>query len=115
MSKPRVFMVRETRDNWTDALRFGDVVAIFRGGDDKPPRLFTPEYTAEALRRLDLHGYDPENDYFMVTGDLASVTMIAAAIARDSEVPPRALFYDKSVSEYRPLRLGVDSQEPVDS
>jgi hypothetical protein len=112
MTKPRVFLVKSTRDDVSDARRFGDVVLIF--GDAEPrPRLFSEDFAAEVVRRLETAQYDPEVDYFLVTGDLVSVTMVAAAIARESSVPPRALFFDKQVSEYRPLRLGATGDVPL--
>jgi hypothetical protein len=103
----RAFMVQPGRDDVSRARRFGEVTYLFGASDRRPP-IWSDEFQAELAERLRARGYDPDVDYVVMTGHLATVALFVSAVhAAWPGSRPQALFYDKAQEDYVQRRLGA--------
>lgn len=103
---PKVFMLMPHNVDVSKARRFGELIYIFDRGARRPS-LWSPEFIDEMFVQLAEMGYDPATDYLLIAGNMAPIVRAACALARDCDVPPRALFYDAVTADYVELPLGI--------
>ena len=76
---------------------------IFPSHDGRPG-FWDPRLVTEAIRRMRADGFDPDRDYLVVAGHMASTVRLAVAVA-DAWPSARGLFWDAIMKTYTPHLL----------
>lgn len=78
---PRAFVLEQTALDVEPAGRFGQLVYVVAPGERRPA-IWQPGFGAAVVRSLKAQAFDPEDDYFVMTGQSIPLAAAAAAIAR---------------------------------
>lgn len=94
----RVFLVTETALDVSRASEYGELITLL----DEKLSVFSTDAMVRALEdAMDAHGYDPAEDYLLVSGAQGPIVLATAvAVSKSEEV--KLLFFDTRHSDYRP-------------
>lgn len=106
----RVFVITEPKTHNLDtAKRYGDIQLVF-GSDENLAVLWSLDFAAELMQRLDEFAFDCKRDYLLITGSLPPVIMAAHYLSGQFEMY-RVLFWDQKQRKYRPYILGLGIED----
>ena len=86
------------------AERFGRVTLLFERSQDYPDP-FTPEFKEALLRRLLECRFHPERDFIVISGRMAVLSVVTAAVA-DQFGGVKLLLHDVRLSDYVQVSIG---------
>ena len=103
----KCFVLGASKFDVSSAEKFGAVTHL---DDRSMPPVFHKTLAAAWRKRLEDEGYEPQQDFLILTGNLIVLTMVVAelvAVYGDTPV----LAYCASTREYVPLVAGQDIEE----
>lgn len=105
MSKPRAFVLEESKYDSSSAEDFARVTYVYGPGEIRPS-IFDPTLHGAVWDKLESYNYDPIQDYLVLTGDMIPVSIllsVAMRIARTHGV--KVLVWHASDRIYKELVL----------
>lgn len=82
-SNRRAILVEPSQQSVDDAERFGRVICMFEEDGSRPSIWRNDELRQAVCRRLAELGYDPKNDYIVLTGQTVILTFVVAIVANE--------------------------------
>lgn len=102
--RPRCFLVMRSTKDVSGAEKHGDIVLLFPD-NERRPSFWNSDFIELALAKLEQYEYDPGFDYLLMAGNVVPISLVAAAVARESEVGPQFLFFDAAQQGYVAVAL----------
>jgi len=104
--KPRCFMLEPCAKVTDDLAEFGDIVFMFKRSDSRPS-IFSERFQALVEQRLRELEFDPEYDYFVMTGYMIGICVVVSVLSR-MFVAFDTLIFHAPTSSYTEVTLGTE-------
>ncbi len=96
----RAFVLEQTIQSTRKAEKFGHVVLLYERMQDYPNPLRRPQdFQSILVCRLANEGFDPDEDFIVVTGRMTAVVILVAAVVA-AFGSARLLLYEMDRGEY---------------
>jgi len=90
--KSRCFVLEAVKQDISDCAEFGEIRYIFQHGEPSPS-IFTPEYQDLLEKKFKYLEFDPEKDYFVLTGFQISLCIATSVLTRMFKTFDMLAFY----------------------
>ena len=97
----RCFILEPTKLDTSLVEDFGERVWLFDGNER--PSIFEHDFDEAVLRRIEQFKYNPDEDFFVIAGDIAAVSRAMSALGQYFDGCFDLLIWDASNRVYKPL------------